>query len=67
MELTGQVGKTISIIPVCETVATLSGFKYPAKHSVFEIGSTLGISNIVTEQTANIIIEHGKALIFINE
>lgn len=67
MVLKNKTGKTMSLIPACETVATLRGFKYPVEQTIFSVGSTLGISNIVTEREAAIFVHQGKALIFLNE
>lgn len=60
-------GKTLSLIPVEDMVATMNGFKYPAHDTEFKVGTSLGNSNVVLSDEAEIIIKKGCALIFINE
>lgn len=63
----GEKGKTFSLIPFTDTVATMSGVKYPVSRAKFCTGTSLGVSNEITEDDAEIILHDGKALIFINE
>ena len=55
-ELIGFKGKTVSLIPVCESYITLSGFKYPLD-DVVNFGTTLTMSNIVVEDIAEICVD----------
>ena len=63
-ELIGFKGKTVSLIPVCESYITLSGFKY-SLDDVVNFGTTLTMSNIVVEDIAEIKIKYGKVLLII--
>ena len=65
-ELTGFTGKTVSLVPVCESYITLSGFKYPLDDVVC-FGTTLTMSNIVVEDIAKIKIKYGKVLLIITK
>lgn len=67
-EITNEKGKTFSVIPFSDTVASISGVKYPVTKGVFRAGTSLGVSNVITEDVARIMLHNdGKALIFINE
>lgn len=66
-EIKGCRGKTFSLIPFYDTVASISGVKYPVDHAIFGVGTSLGVSNEITDEVAKIILHEGKALIFINE
>ena len=66
-KITGEKGKTFSLIPFFDTVASISGVKYPVNKAVFRAGTSLGISNEITDDIAYITLHEGKALIFINE
>lgn len=66
-KISNEKGKTFSIIPFSDTVATLSGVKYPTDKAVFKPGTSLGISNVITDDVAEFTLHEGKALVFINE
>lgn len=55
----------ISIIPITQqgVIVSLKGFYYPLEDNLIEFGSTLGISNKVIEDEAEIFIIKGEALI----
>ncbi|MFA4133521.1 MULTISPECIES: thiamine diphosphokinase [unclassified Brevibacillus] len=55
----------ISLLPFTPEVTgiTLTGFLYPLKDATLRIGDTLGISNLLTEQTGTITIQTGKLLV----
>ena len=59
--------KTVSIIPFENSSVSLKGFKYKGEQLSFETGSSYGMSNIVTENSASIVVHSGKILVFINE
>lgn len=46
---------------------SLKGFFYPLEHHVFEPFCGLGVSNEITEDTAQIVAEKGIALIFVTD
>lgn len=60
-----QFGEYISLIPLNDKVrgVTMEGVLYPLDSSVITKGSTLTISNQITEKTARILIEDGAALL----
>lgn len=59
-------GTTVSIIPLEKTAVSLEGFFYPLSNGIIEIGTTLTMSNVVTEDNAKIKSDGGTVLIFIN-
>jgi len=66
-EIRNEKGKTFSMIPVSERIknVSLSGFKYPlVKHNV-NLGESLCVSNIVSEDLATIDIDDGDAIVII--
>lgn len=61
----GQCGQTVSIIPVfgdAEGLST-SGLEYPLKNETLRFASTRGISNVMTDETCEITIKNGLALV----
>ncbi len=58
-------GKYISLIPMTTNVEglTLTGFKYPLKDAILPIGVSLGISNEIVEESANIQFEKGILIV----
>ncbi|MCT4606398.1 MAG: thiamine diphosphokinase [Marinisporobacter sp.] len=65
LEIEGQIGDTVSIIPLSEKVEgiTLKGFEYPLKNATVLMGSSIGISNRLMDKKAKIIIKKGKVLV----
>ena len=65
--VTGRKGSTLSIVPFGGNVHIMenSGFYYPLPEA-FVYGSTRGISNVVTADTARFTVE-GTVLVFIDE
>lgn len=61
-----EKGKTFSIIPVNDSVISLSNVKYPLTHKEIKWGSSLTLSNEFTENNAVIEVK-GHILIFINK
>ena len=66
-EIMGKKGKTFSLIPFTDTIASMSGVKYSVDKAVFKTGTSLGVSNEITKEVAIITLHEGKALIFINK
>ena len=60
-----QWGRFVSLIPYTETVEklTLRGFKYELTDADIKKGNTLGISNEITEDTADISFSKGLLLV----
>ncbi|WP_102348550.1 thiamine diphosphokinase [Bacillus sp. Marseille-P3661] len=55
----------VSLLPLTSEVKgiTLKGFKYPLENAAISIGETLGISNILLEETGTISIDTGILLV----
>lgn len=62
--LTGAAGDTISLLPVHNQAGGVltKGLKYPLDHETLYPGSTRGISNEMTNETAEIMVEEGVLL-----
>ncbi len=60
-----QFGKFISLLPITERVVglTLKGFKYPLTSVVLTSGSSLGISNEIVSELAEIELSEGILLV----
>lgn len=56
-----QYGSFVSLLPFSEKVGglTLKGFKYPLHHITYSSGSSLGISNEITEPEALVELSEG--------
>ena len=60
-------GDTVSLLPLGEAKGvTLSGFFYPLENRDLDSGYPLGISNVVTEETARVSVRGGDLLLFHN-
>ena len=59
----------VSIVPITDIIVgiTLVGFKYPLNDVNVKRGSTLCISNQITSDKGNIILQSGTALVFISK
>ncbi len=62
--IVGRKNENLSIIPITESVTgvTLTGFEYPLENRQLFRGQTLGISNIIRGQQAEISFKEGKLL-----
>ncbi|QXM05870.1 thiamine diphosphokinase [Crassaminicella indica] len=65
LEIEGEIGDTISIIPLSEKVegVTLEGFEYPLDDALIRMGSSIGISNRLLKRKAIITIKKGNILV----
>ncbi len=65
MEFTGNIGDIFSLIPISDTVQslTISGVEWPLQNKDVERGSTLTLSNTFTEVNVTVSIENGIALV----
>ncbi|MCD4722463.1 MAG: thiamine diphosphokinase [Desulfobacula sp.] len=65
IEIKGQPGNFLSIIPVTEKVTgiTLKGLEYPLVNATIEMGSSLGVSNSFKEAVASVSIEKGILIV----
>jgi len=64
LDLLGQPGDTVSLIPLAEDVngITTQGLKYPLLGEALRFGSTRGISNVLLEVKATIYVDEGMLL-----
>lgn len=60
-----QFGDYVSLLPFSEKVSglTLKGFKYPLNHITYTSGCSLGISNEIKEEKANIELSDGILIV----
>lgn len=68
LSLTGMKGAIVSVFPFKEPTCTVTycGLQYPLDHGVLATGGTLmGVSNAIVEDTADIIVHSGMALILV--
>jgi len=63
--LSGKAGDTVSIIPFMGdcVVANSKGLDYPLLNTTIKCGTTLGVSNVMTDNQCEIDIEKGSAFI----
>jgi len=65
--LHGAKGDTVSLLPLGEAKGvTLTGFFYPLENHDLDSAYPLGISNVVTEDTACVRVREGDLLLFHN-
>lgn len=55
----------VSLLPLSEQVTgiTLFGFQYPLREATLTIGQSLGISNVLLEETGTVQLKEGKLLV----
>jgi thiamine pyrophosphokinase len=60
-----QYGQFVSLLPFSERVSglTLKGFKYPLDHIIYPAGSSLGISNEIELEKANVEFTEGILIV----
>jgi thiamine pyrophosphokinase len=63
-EITGRVGDTLSLIALKGDAhgVTIEGCEYPLHDATLPCGATLGISNVLTQNTAKITVKQGQIL-----
>lgn len=66
LDLTGNIGDTISVLALTDTVTGLSekGVKYPLEYVLLEKANPYAISNILVAEKAEIILENGVIAVF---
>lgn len=69
MEIKNKKNYNVSIIPITDSIEgiTLQGFKYPLNDVIVKRGSTLCVSNIITDEKGIIKLNKGTALVFISK
>ena len=63
-EIVGQAGDTLSLIALKGDAhgVTIEGCEYPLNEATLPFGATLGISNVLAENTAKITVKQGQIL-----
>jgi thiamine pyrophosphokinase len=63
-EISGRAGDTLSLIALKGDArgVTIEGCKYPLSEATLPFGATLGISNVLTQNTAKITVKQGQIL-----
>lgn len=59
--------KYVSIFALKRSEISLSGFVYPLDHAVFEFDTTLGLSNEIQKENAQIIVHSGRLMIILSQ
>lgn len=69
LEIIGQVGDVVSLIPLSTVVDGIitNGLRWSLEKASLELGTTLGVSNEMSNKTANIRIDQGKLLVVHNK
>ncbi|MCL2343579.1 MAG: thiamine diphosphokinase [Firmicutes bacterium] len=64
LTVSGSVGSLLSVVPLsnCSGV-TLRGFQYPLNSAELKLGVARGVSNVITENPAEIRVKHGLILV----
>jgi len=67
LELQGQRGDTVSVIPLSQTIhgLTYDGLQWPLENATLDFGSPRGVSNTIKNYTAHIHLEDGLLLVFL--
>lgn len=64
-EITGAKGDTVSLLPLGQAKGvTISGFFYPLENYTLRNDQTLGMSNVVSAETASVTVASGDLLLF---
>lgn len=68
LELAGQKGMTVSVIPLCEKLECVyeEGFYYKLSGEDLNFASTRGVSNIITEDKATISVGGGYGVVIVS-
>lgn len=63
--LCGKIGDVVSIVPVFGDISGVStkGLDYPLVNGQIKCGTTLGVSNVMTQNKCTIVINEGTALV----
>lgn len=68
IEILGEKGQTLSLIPFTTKVSgiTTKNMEYPLTDASMEIGSSLGVSNVMTEDTAYLSVKEGIIILIMS-
>ena len=67
-EINGSPGDAVSLLPLANAAVgvTLAGFAYPLKAETLSMGSTRGVSNVLTDPPARVRIRKGHLLVVVS-
>lgn len=67
VELKNETGKTVSLLPITPTASGIvtTNMKYPLRDESLSIGTTRGISNIITDAHASVSVGEGILLLIL--
>jgi thiamine pyrophosphokinase len=68
INIENRKGKTVSLLPFTPEVTNvrIEGFYYPLEGEILHMGSTRGLSNIITKDSASIRYDEGLLLVILN-
>ena len=62
--IVGTPGDLLSVLQLSDRlIVSETGLFYPLDHHEFELGYPLGVSNVLTERTANVTVHEGWAIV----
>lgn len=68
LEINGSVGQTISLIPLTTEVSgvTTRNLEYPLLNRTMGAGSSIGVSNVMTDESAGISVDDGILIVIMS-
>lgn len=68
LDINGSKGQTVSLIPLTTEVTgvTTRNMEYPLYNSIMTVGSSLGVSNVMSEDTASISVDSGILIVIMS-
>lgn len=68
IDIVGEKGQTVSLIPLTSVVKGINteNMEYSLDDAVMEIGNSLGVSNVMTEDTASVSVSEGVLIIIMS-
>lgn len=68
LDINGSVGQTISLIPLSTEVSgvTTKNMEYPLLNRTMTIGSSIGVSNVMTDENAHISVDKGILIVIMS-
>lgn len=68
IDIVGEKGQTVSLLPLTTKVKGINTkhMEYELKNAEMEIGSSLGVSNVMTEDIATVSVEEGTLILIMS-
>lgn len=69
LDIRGEVGQNVSLLPLTTEVkgVTTNNLEYPLDNSTMRIGSSLGVSNVMTADTASVSVKEGYLIVIMSK